>query len=328
MGTTQSSRGMMALKWLVSAGLLALLAWLLAGLAWLILTPETAISADRTAIEVQDPTAVSDDDEDSDFDLSFLTGSNPFEGSETSSQVEELRPEILEDIPESTLDITYKGCVCAGGSGTAFVQVPGKAEISYVNGDEVTSGYTVYSMYPQRLVIERNGSREAVYTREESVITGIERPEYDDEIGTPAGETAETPANAPVRETTASRDPNSLPDRLRTQRTSGNSAESEDGGSFSVKASDLLANATPTRVRSRGLSVGLAFAPTGDRSVLEQAGLKRNDVITAVNGVSFQNINDTEFLEQITNGGVLRLTVQRGNNPDPITVNLTIEKET
>ena len=182
-------------------------------------------------------------------------------------------------------------------------------------GDTITSGYTVHSIYSEQLIIERNGELEAVYRREESVITGVERPEAQISGLEPRG-TAATPddeAEQPVR---------------RQRATAGSSSNSEDGGNFTVKASDLLANATPSRVRQRGLSVGLTLAPTGDRSVLEQAGLKRNDVILAVNGVSFRNINDSEFLEQLTSGGILRLTVQRGNDPDHITVNLTIEKET
>ena len=310
----------------ISLLLLALLLLALAKLVWLVISPDTSIKVNQSSVDVPQQAATNDTDtaDPNQFDIYLLSEINPFAGAdgETAEDLDVPEQERIGNVKESSLNIEYLGGrATVEGTSVAFIKVPNSEQNLFYTGDPLINGYTLYQIEPLRLIIEREGELESVLLYGESVITGIE-PDFESDLDAPVRDTRQPttdPASSPRN------NGGGLPIPPKPAQTE--SAEPIDGGSFSVEVQDLMTNATFARARSRGLSVGIILTPTKDRSILERVGLERTDVITAINGVNFQNINDAELLEQITKGGVLRLSVDRAGFDVPVNVSLQIKKE-
>ncbi|GGY52677.1 type II secretion system protein N [Parvularcula lutaonensis] len=96
------------------------------------------------------------------YDLSVLTDGNIFEGAQPSAS----GPLVLEEeLPVTTLQLKLKGTFPSreeGGLSTAIIETPGGQQQRFAEGDQVVRGVTLEKVQDWRVIISRNGTREAL----------------------------------------------------------------------------------------------------------------------------------------------------------------------
>lgn len=174
------------------------------------------------------------------------------------------------------------------GLGSAILAGPDGVQQSYRVGEEVMPGVKLAAVRFDHVLLDRNGARESLYM-DQSV-------------------PAETVGADPADVTQAAAQPGT--------------AESESGGS--ALTPEKLRNAVGFAPRqANGRINGIAVAAQGDPALFNQAGFRDGDIITGVNGRPIRSAADIETLRaSLTPGARLSLTVERGAEVVPISLNL------
>ncbi|MAP95816.1 MAG: hypothetical protein CMK07_12770 [Ponticaulis sp.] len=102
----------------------------------------------------------------------ILTNFNPFSRDLQATDV------VEEDAPETTLNLSIKGIIASTNPADSLVriQTPDNNVGRYSVGDRVVAGVTIERILSDRVILMRNGTREALLVREKSVIGSV-RPD-------------------------------------------------------------------------------------------------------------------------------------------------------
>jgi general secretion pathway protein C len=188
--------------------------------------------------------------------------------------------------PVSTLNLVLLGVVAAGGESLALISVDGNEQLPFAIGEEIAHGAVLDTVYPDRVIILRQGIRESLLLEDTS-------PSLPLSSVTP--QSAAMPANAPgITELS--------PNRYRLDRTMLRSQ---------VESPTLLSQALIVP-HAKG---GFQMRNVVPGSLYEKAGLHAGDIIKKVNGQSINTLDD-----------VMRIYQEMGGFDRMAAVNVDIER--
>lgn len=141
--------------------LVGIIAWLLARSVWFVLFGFEVEPLDMT----QNTTPALTDQTILDADVSALQSGTLF-GSER------VEPSLVssESLPETQLDLTLRGVRFAPepDQSSALIDSPNEGQQNLILGDEIASGITLEEIFVDRVVINRRGTRENLFLREDT----------------------------------------------------------------------------------------------------------------------------------------------------------------
>ncbi|MHB8743275.1 MAG: type II secretion system protein N [Sulfuricaulis sp.] len=200
---------------------------------------------------------------------------------------QELTGGRLDNLPISSLNLVLTGVIAAGSGGYALISVNGQEQEPFTIGQTITSGAVLQAVYPDRVVISRNGDLESlmlVTTDQSTMAPGIMPPAAASPgASSPAGVVQETGNN----HYTVARD--LLAAQMRTPEVLRQAViEPRAGGGFEV----------------RRIQPGSLYA---------QLGLRAGDVIQSVNGQPLNSIDDAIKLnQQMSSIPAVQMEITRG----------------
>jgi len=192
--------------------------------------------------------------------------------------------------PATSANLTLAGTLAGREPehGWAIIAASGQPARVYVTGASLPGGAKLFSVYTDRVILDRNGARESLLLPRLTSGTGAIAPRI---AGLP-------PAIAPNA---------SLADSVRQLLVQNPAA----GG-------DLL---RPQPVFAGGTLRGYRVYPGRNRAQFAGLGLQPGDLVLAVNGTALDDPNrGLEILRGIGQGAAVTLTVDRGGQQQQITV--------
>ena len=168
----------------------------------------------------------------------------------------------------------------------------GTEELSYAVGDDVGRGVTLQAIFPDRVILSRNGRLETLRLERDAPGAG------GDSAPPPVAAAEERPASPPplaqIRDEVV-KDPSKASEYVRVQ---------------------------PANVG--GQLKGYRVYPGKDRSAFSASGLRPGDLVTAVNGVQLDDpAKALQLLGDLGQSGQVNLVVERGGQTQNISINLS-----
>lgn len=287
------------LPWVLSAGLLAAIAWLVAGLFWSIAFPgHNHLQGIPASTEQSAPFSRQN--------ASSGRSETPRSGFTRSAEffpfgsLQKTGQEALENAPETRLSLELLGVLATGqGKGRAIVSA-GRANIElYHVGDKIGNQMaTLHQVHTDRVILERDGRLETLrLPRGEDLRVRSDRTGPGSDAGQrtsrPAGFAA--PVTASVSRSRWLEDPERALNSLRAQP-----------------------------VMRDGALLGIRVTPTRNEREFERAGLQEGDIITSVQGQQVRDISDPEqVLSGLGNTDRVNITIERDGQTLPLTIELT-----
>ncbi len=201
------------------------------------------------------------------------------------------------DAPETRLNLKLRGIYLADdANGSAIIEGENGRQAVYGPGDKlpVSGRVLVKQLHRDRVILERNGRFETL-TLFEKLNSGLGA-----EIAPPttAAETAPDRLIDKRKDPQIARDLSELRDHVSNQ----------NWGSLAQKF-------TGQPVLEDGRMVGYRISPSKDPRLFARLGLRRNDVVTSINGVSLDDPSQLWSVQSALQGSdELQLVVQRGNS--------------
>lgn len=188
--------------------------------------------------------------------------------------------------------LRLRGMMSGGSNGFAVIADASGDEGVYRTGEELPDGSVLDSIEAQRVIIERNGDREALELDRERLSAGPARAG--------SGSIAPTTAAAPI------------PGLRGFDQSAGVSAASFNArgnpASGRLDASGLARQISVMPVAGGGFRV----RPGRDARLFSELGLQVNDIVTAVNGQPLESENDARALfADVMLRGEVAITVTR-----------------
>ena len=190
--------------------------------------------------------------------------------------------------PATSANLTLAGTLAGTdpSAGWAIIGASGQAARVYATGASLPGGGKLAAVYPDRVILDRNGSRESLMLPRLS-----------------GGSAAIPVANAPA----AGAPPASLADSVRQLMAQDPAA-----------ASELL---RPQPVFAGGSLRGYRVYPGRNRGQFARLGLQPGDLVTAVNGAALDDPNrGLETLRGIGQGTAVTLTIDRNGQQQQLSV--------
>ncbi len=198
--------------------------------------------------------------------------------------------------PETPLNLTLVGLLADDRENysRALIAVQNAEEKGYAIGDDVTRGVTLQAIFPDRVILSRNGRLETLSL----------------EKGKPSGG-ASFASPAPVAEAEDGAEPPAAQQLSRIR---------EEILQDPSKASEYV-RVQPANVG--GQLKGYRVYPGRDRAIFTTAGLRPGDLVTAVNGVQLDDpAKALQLLGDLSQAGQLNLVIERGGQAQNISINL------
>lgn len=254
------------------------LAWQLAGLSWQLVSPDQAPVLQPQA---QAPAPVR---RDSGYDPRQIAGWHLFgvPGAERTAR----KPSPV-DAPETRLKLTLRGVFSSEdkAQARAIIADPRGKEAHYKVGDPLPGGAKLADIYPDRIILERNGRFETLRLPREG------------DVGRGAGA---VPATRQRRTSVAgSAQRNAALQRYRSE--------------IKQNPASFLNYVRATPARQEGRFVGFRLQAGKRRGVLKELGLAPGDIVTGVNGVAIDNpAKGIEAMRALSQGQNVNVTLLRG----------------
>lgn len=197
----------------------------------------------------------------------------------------------FEQLPMSSLGLVLNGILAIGENGFALISVSGQPQEPYHVGQEITGGAVLKKILADRIVIERDGTFEAVLL--EGASNGL--PEG---MGIAPTETAPAASSGDRYHYTVARA--TIDKQMRDPQTFQNAGLilPNPGGGFLVR--EIQPN-----------------------SLYAQYGLKQGDVIRSVNGTPLNTPNDVmQAYQQFSNQPNLQIEIVRAGRPETLSYTL------
>jgi general secretion pathway protein C len=214
---------------------------------------------------------------------------------------EDLAGQRHDNLPVSTLNLVLTGVIASDTGGYALISVNGQAQEPYAVGQSVKDGAVLQAVYPDRVVIRRNGTLESLLLEDtaDSPSQTAQAPVRP----MPLNRVANVPAE-PVRETASSPQGGSeepiymMPPEQTTARPT---------------PPDIMKQATLMPARDGGVTVRL-IQPG---SVYEKLRMRSGDVIKSVNGQPVNTPQDAiRLYQQMPDMGSVQIEIVRGGRSE------------
>ena len=266
-------------QWLpgfLNGGILLLLTASLAQWTWLVIKPPLA------PVVMAPPTAPAQQNT---FSLQPLLAAYLF------GQVsQELRGGRLENLPISSLNLVLTGVIASINGGYALIAVNGQAQEPFSVGQTVTGNAVLQAVYPDRVVIRRNGVLESL------ILEGAD--------------TSTPESFGPVA--TATR-PAAVPTNMIQEAGVNRYVVERDQLAAQMRTPDFLRQATIMPFKGGGFQVRQLQAG----SLYEKLGLRAGDIIKSVNGQPVNSVEDAiRLYQEIPNIGAVQMEITRGGKPE------------
>lgn len=191
--------------------------------------------------------------------------------------------------PVTSANLTLAGTLAGPDpeQGWAIIGASGQSARVYATGSSLPGGTRLFAVYPDRVILDRGGSRESLML-----------PRLSGGPGAPPAPVAALPQAEPRA---------TLADSVRQLLAQNPSA-----------SSDLL---RPQPVFAGGTLKGYRVYPGRDRARFAGFGLQPGDLVMAVNGAPLDDPNrGLEILRGIGQGSAVTLTIERGGQQQQITI--------
>ncbi|MFQ5642665.1 MAG: type II secretion system protein GspC [Thiogranum sp.] len=269
----------------VNGVLVVWLAWLLAGLSWMLL-PGDGTSEQQPVVvapvQVAKPPRV---------DERQIAGWHLF--GEAGKEKPVKKPAV--DAPETRLKLTLRGVFADDNSSAsgarAIIADPRGKEDSYAPGDPLPGGAKLAEIYPDRIILERNGRFETLRLPKKTMNLGSGRV---------------------------------------STRSTGRSTSSGNAAAFSRYRSEIKKNpaslmnyvrATPER--KNGKFIGFRLQPGKDPAPMKELGLRSGDVVTSINGVQIDSpAKGIKAMQALGEGDSVGVTLLRGGQEMSLSLTL------
>ena len=276
---------------IINGLLVVWLAWQLAGLSWSVLPSsprEESAVAEPEPQPVQRKQAVVNEKLLADLHLFGEAG-------------QQAAPKKVAPLsaPETRLKLTLKGVFASDekGVGRAIIGDPKGKEESYSVGDPLPGGATLSEIFPDRIILERNGRFET--------------------LKLPKKRTASTTRSVNQRAATRIGDSND-----RTRATAFNKYRSE----IKQNPSSFLNYVRATPERQGGKFIGFRLQEGQKRGALKELGLTPGDIVTSINGVQIDApAKGMKAMQALGEGESVNVTLIRGGQE--LSLNLTLPAE-
>jgi general secretion pathway protein C len=195
--------------------------------------------------------------------------------------------------PDTALNLTLLGLLADDREQYSRALIgQGSEEGSYAVGDDVGRGVTLQAIFPDRVILSRNGRLETLRLERDKPGAG-----GDSSPGPLAQAEERSPSTPPqlaqIRDEVL-KDPAKAPEYIRVQ---------------------------PANVG--GQLKGYRVYPGKDRSAFSAAGLRPGDLVTSVNGVQLDDpAKALQLLGDLSQAGQVNLVVERGGQSQNISINL------
>jgi general secretion pathway protein C len=210
---------------------------------------------------------------------------------------QELTGGRLDNLPLSSLNLVLTGVIAAAGGGYALISVNGQPQEPFAIGQSVTAGAVLHAVYPDRVIIQRNGALESLLLEGADETAPQSSPSAS--LYTPpvrGGYTPPVGGGNMVREAAAN--------HYVVQR---------EQLAAQMRTPEFLRQATITPTGSGGFQV----QQLQPGSLYEKLGLRAGDVIKSVNGQSVNSAEDAmKLYQQMANVASVQIEVLRGGKPE------------
>jgi general secretion pathway protein C len=200
----------------------------------------------------------------------------------------------MDKAPDTRLNLTLLGILAADqdkGS-RALIADGGGDEKPYSVGDKVPGGVNLQAIFPDRVILSRNGQLETLRLDKDKAPSSLQANA--------------APASAPA--STVSEETTEMLTKVREQLLLDPS-----------KAADYI-RVQPANVN--GEQRGYRIYPGRDRSVFNNAGLRPGDIVTSLNGTPLSDpAQALQQLADVSQASSLSLTIERGGVQQTVTVN-------
>lgn len=203
----------------------------------------------------------------------------------------------LLNAPETPLNLTLIGLLADDREqfSRALIATQGGEEKAYAIGDDVARGVLLQAIFPDRVILSRNGRLETLR---------LER----DAASTASGTSSYTPPPVAAAEAPAGAAPQLAQIRDEVLKDP-------------AKASEYV-RIQPANVA--GQLKGYRVYPGRDRGAFSSAGLRPGDLVTSVNGVQLDDpAKALQLLGDLGSAGQVNLVVERGGQQQNISINLS-----
>jgi general secretion pathway protein C len=197
--------------------------------------------------------------------------------------------------PPTQLNLHLQGIV-AGTKPPVVIVADGQTEAAYVLGDKIAGQAIVKAIYPDHIVLERQGRLETLR---------LEGVAGEDNLVAPAGAAGAPDNTAPE------------PDASDFQEETG----AQQSGANSQQIDQFFKMAA---IQQNGVVHGYQIQPGADEELLKQLGLRPMDVIVEIDNTPVgQATGSPNFLfQKLWQGSPVTLTVERNGQPQRVQVSL------
>jgi len=297
--------------------LVIVIARLLARVLWLVVPTPTAAAWQPPLPPPRAPTQQ--------VDLEAIAGAELFGSFQATPEAATPEGDV-NNAPDTQLSVTLLG-ILANDRDTklsrALIAAQNGEEKPYSVGDDLSHGVIVQSIFPDRVILARNGKLETLRLERDKGGNGFDSgipgapqnvQQQLEQYGIPAGEfnnyndTGAEPVPVPQSFNAPANAPAQL-SKIRSQLLSDPS-----------KVSNYI-RIQP--VSAGGGVSGYRIYPGQDQSVFSAAGLKPGDIVTSINGVQLTDpAKSLQLLGDLSRNNQLRLTVTRGGRPQSFDISL------
>lgn len=199
----------------------------------------------------------------------------------------------INDAPDTRLNLTLIGILSGNGEedSRALIANSANEEKPYKVGDDLDRGVTLDAIFPDRVVLMRNGKPEILRLNKDQPAGAIASS---GPVDSSAGVDSGAAANLASARDQIMQDPSRASEYIRVQPASVN-----------------------------GQLRGYRIYPGRDRELFNSVGLRPGDVVTAVNGIELDNAQKAlQMLNDLSRASNFVLTVERGGQAQTVNVSL------
>lgn len=206
---------------------------------------------------------------------------------------QELTGRRLDNLPISSLNLVLAGVIASGAGGYALISVNGQSQEPFAVGQTITDSAVLQAVYPDRVVIRRNGTLESL------LLEGADNSQAPPEVAMPAaGQAAGLSSGEIVRETGAN------------QYT-----VAREQLAAQMRTPDFLKQAT--LVPSSG--GGFLVRQIQPGSLYQKLGMRAGDVIKSVNGQPINTADDAiRLYQQMSSLSSVQMEITRGGKSESL----------
>jgi general secretion pathway protein C len=272
-------------KW-IALVLVAAIAWQLARIVWM-LVPASSLGDPIDARPAGANPAAAGSSDAGRADVETIAAAHLF-GEANALAVAPPRQEVHDDLAETRLNLSLKGTIAANNDemSAAIIAAAGNEDKVYGIRGTVAEGTILHAVYPDRVILNRNGALEALKLPKEF----------------PEGASAPVRRSSPV--TRQEPDPTPSIQQIVSENV--------------TKLADVI---RPTPYFVGGQQQGYRVYPGRDRKQFAALGLRPGDLIKDVNGAALTDPQQAmEIFQNLGSADQVTVTVERNGQPQVLTL--------